>query len=127
MQRRKFTQLVLGSLTVGLSACAVPASNAGAAPAVAAAKQVEPAQADAAKATAVPAKQQAQKKAAQPTPKSIAEVLVQPTVVAAPAEPLPDGPIAAFIQSDTWINTEKPIAWDNLRGTVTMVEFWTFG
>ena len=127
MQRRKFTQLVLGSLTVGLSACAVPASNEGAAPAVAAAKQAEPAKAEAAKATAVPAQKQTQNKAAQPTPKSIAEVLVQPTVAPAPAEPLPGGPIAAPIQSDTWINTAKPITWDSLRGTVTMVEFWTFG
>jgi hypothetical protein len=52
------------------------------------------------------------------------------TAVAAPTaapEPLPEGPIAPFIQSDTWINVPKPIEWDSLRGTVTMVEFWTFG
>jgi hypothetical protein len=42
-------------------------------------------------------------------------------------DPLPDGPIAPFIQSDTWINVAKPIEWDSLRGTVTMVEFWTYG
>lgn len=40
--------------------------------------------------------------------------------------PLPAGPLAPAIQSDTWLNT-APIAWQRLRGTVTMVEFWTLG
>lgn len=35
-------------------------------------------------------------------------------------------PIAPAIQSDTWLNT-NPIDWPHLRGTVTMVEFWTYG
>ena len=47
-----------------------------------------------------------------------------------PAKPvnanLPNSPVAPAIVSDAWINT-KPIAWDSLRGTVVMVEFWTFG
>ena len=30
------------------------------------------------------------------------------------------------MNSDTWINSE-PLAWDDLRGQVVMVEFWTFG
>lgn len=38
----------------------------------------------------------------------------------------PVGPLAPAIQSDTWLNT-KPIDWQRLRGTVTMVEFWTLG
>lgn len=40
--------------------------------------------------------------------------------------PLPGGPTAPVIQSDTWINS-TPLAWDSLRGKVVMVEFWTFG
>ncbi len=40
--------------------------------------------------------------------------------------PLPAGPIAPAIQSNTWLNT-TPIDWQSLRGTVTMVEFWTLG
>jgi thiol-disulfide isomerase/thioredoxin len=39
---------------------------------------------------------------------------------------LPAGPIAPAIQSNTWLNT-KPIVWQRLRGSVTMVEFWTLG
>jgi hypothetical protein len=40
--------------------------------------------------------------------------------------PLPEGPVAPFIQSEAWINS-APLAWDSLRGKVVMVEFWTFG
>jgi thiol-disulfide isomerase/thioredoxin len=40
--------------------------------------------------------------------------------------PLPAGPIAPAIQSGIWLNS-KPIDWQRLRGTVTMVEFWTLG
>ena len=40
--------------------------------------------------------------------------------------PMPAGPLAPAIQSDVWLNTQ-PIDWKSLRGTVTMVEFWTLG
>lgn len=35
-------------------------------------------------------------------------------------------PRAPAIASDQWINS-APLAWDDLRGKVVMIEFWTFG
>lgn len=35
-------------------------------------------------------------------------------------------PIAPRIESDTWLNSPK-LNWDDLRGKVVLVEFWTFG
>jgi thiol-disulfide isomerase/thioredoxin len=40
--------------------------------------------------------------------------------------PVPGGPIAPEVMSDTWLNTD-PLPWDALRGQVVMVEFWTYG
>ena len=60
-------------------------------------------------------------------PKATAKPILKPTATPArPAVDLPDGPVAAPIESATWVNT-KPLAWDSLRGKVVMVEFWTFG
>ncbi len=39
--------------------------------------------------------------------------------------PLPRGPIAPEISSDTWLNS-PPLAASDLRGKVVLVEFWTF-
>jgi hypothetical protein len=127
MQRRKFTQLVFSGFAVGLGACASPAANQSQSSAPATAP---PQKAEAAKTEATQQKQPtqaakpAQPTAAAPTAESVAAVLIQPTT---PPEPLPDGPIAPYIESDTWLNVAQPIAWDSLRGTVTMVEFWTYG
>jgi len=41
------------------------------------------------------------------------------------AAPTPTGPVAPAIVSKTWINS-PPLEWSALRGTVVMVEFWTF-
>lgn len=49
-----------------------------------------------------------------------------PTEAAPVADDLSSGPLAPPIDSDVWLNSE-PLAWDELRGKVTMVEFWTFG
>jgi hypothetical protein len=35
-------------------------------------------------------------------------------------------PIAPRIESETWFNSPK-LDWDDLRGKVVLVEFWTFG
>jgi hypothetical protein len=53
-------------------------------------------------------------------------VLTAPAAPAArPAAQAPPAP--AFTQSGpaAWLNS-KPLTWDELRGTVTLVEFWTF-
>lgn len=43
------------------------------------------------------------------------------------AESLPDlGPAPDFM-NDVWLNTEKPLNLETLRGKVVLVEFWTFG
>ena len=118
MQRRKFTQLVFSGLAVGLGACAAPATNPGSAPAAAKPQQAEPVK------VVVATPKPVKPAVVAPTAESVAAVLIQPTT---PPEPLPDGPLAPFVQSDIWLNTAKPIAWDSLRGTVTMVEFWTIG
>jgi hypothetical protein len=39
---------------------------------------------------------------------------------------LPSGPIAPAVRSNTWLNSPA-LQWDQLRGKVVMVEFWTFG
>jgi thiol-disulfide isomerase/thioredoxin len=67
----------------------------------------------------------------QPTDELVYQPFGQPTEqpdTAPIAQPAPGskGPAAPAIQSDTWINVDKPIAWDALRGKVVMVEFWTF-
>jgi thiol-disulfide isomerase/thioredoxin len=49
------------------------------------------------------------------SPESGGAARQQPTASAAPP-----------ISSDVWLNT-PPLAWDDLRGRVVMVEFWTFG
>ncbi len=125
MQRRKFTQLVLSGLAVGLGACASPEANQSSAPSTKT-DVAQPQKAEPAKAAATPQTRPTQPAVAisAPTAESVAAVLIQPTT---PPEPLPEGPLAPFIQSDTWINAAQPISWDSLRGTVTMVEFWTFG
>ena len=38
---------------------------------------------------------------------------------------LPAGPVAPEVASDTWLNS-PPLAWNSLRGSVVLVEFWTF-
>lgn len=35
-------------------------------------------------------------------------------------------PVAPRIESETWFNSPK-LNWDDLRGKVVLVEFWTFG
>lgn len=43
-----------------------------------------------------------------------------------PATAASPAPTAPPIAAETWLNT-PPLAWDDLRGRVVMVEFWTFG
>jgi len=64
-----------------------------------------------------------------PTPTALAtKAMPSPTPAPAPtAIRPPSGPLAPNIVSDTWLNTNGPLAWDSLRGKVVMVEFWTFG
>lgn len=50
--------------------------------------------------------------------------MAQPTQT--PQQNLPDKPLAPAIESDTWLNTQ-PLQWNELRGKVVMIEFWTFG
>jgi hypothetical protein len=52
------------------------------------------------------------------------EAMAQPTRT--PQQNLPDKPLAPAIESDTWLNTQ-PLQWNELRGKVVMIEFWTFG
>ncbi len=61
-----------------------------------------------------------------PTQTPAATAAPDPTEAAPIAIDLPAGPLAPPIDSATWLNTE-PLKWDELRGKVTMVEFWTFG
>jgi hypothetical protein len=53
-----------------------------------------------------------------PVPAHAAEDAGQPVAMKVPA---PD-----FQDVTEWINT-KPLTWDNLRGQVVVVHFWTFG
>ena len=124
MQRRKFTQLVLSGLAVGLGACATPATSQNSSSAAVQPQPVEPVNAVATPRPKAAKPVEIAPAVATPTAESVAAVLIQPTP---PPEPLPEGPLAPFVKSDTWLNTAKPIAWDSLRGTVTMVEFWTIG
>ena len=126
MQRRKFTQLVFSGLAVGLGACASPAANQNqsSAPAAAQMQKAEAAKTERRSRNNLPKRLSPPNPTAAPTAESVAAVQIQPT---APPQPLPDGPLAPYIESDTWLNVAQPIAWDSLRGTVTMVEFWTFG
>jgi hypothetical protein len=53
----------------------------------------------------------------------------QPTRVppSPPPPSLPDlGPAPDFT-NEVWINTDRPLTLDQLRGKVVLVEFWTFG
>jgi hypothetical protein len=34
--------------------------------------------------------------------------------------------LAPEVSSETWLNTQPP-KWENLRGKVVIVEFWTYG
>jgi hypothetical protein len=40
---------------------------------------------------------------------------------------LPDLGPAPDITNEIWLNTERPMNLDALRGRVVLVEFWTFG
>jgi hypothetical protein len=40
---------------------------------------------------------------------------------------LPDLGPAPDITNEIWLNTERPLNLDALRGQVVLVEFWTFG
>ena len=40
--------------------------------------------------------------------------------------PLPDGPLAPAIVSDTWLNT-APLQAADLHRRVVLIDFWTFG
>lgn len=42
------------------------------------------------------------------------------------SQPIPRGPVAPDILSDTWFNSPT-LAPADLRGKVVVVEFWTFG
>jgi hypothetical protein len=53
-----------------------------------------------------------------PVPAHAAEDAGQPVAMKVPA---PD-----FQDVTEWINS-KPLTWDNLRGQVVVVHFWTFG
>jgi thiol-disulfide isomerase/thioredoxin len=49
--------------------------------------------------------------------------------VAMPKPDLPEEPVAPLVDSAVWLNTpnKAPLVWENLRGQVVMVEFWTIG
>ena len=122
MQRRKFMQIAFGAAAMaGLAACATPAAAPQTSvPAELPAKPEKTDKTEPTKNGIVPN--------AKTKPAAAATSAPVPTVVApAPAVELPSGPIAPEIQSDTWLNTEKPVVWQDLRGKVVMVEFWTFG
>jgi hypothetical protein len=40
--------------------------------------------------------------------------------------PLPDGPLAPELKNDVWLNT-RPLTNADLRGSVVLIDFWTFG
>ncbi len=44
-----------------------------------------------------------------------------------PAIELPDLGPAPDIANETWLNSDRPLNLDALRGKVVLVEFWTFG
>lgn len=120
MQRRRFAQLLMGGLACSLGACAAPSASPEPA-------STSSAPAEAPKAAAPTRETQPTKAPSNPPQAAPPEPTTAPQPAQIVKDPLPDGPIAPFIQSDTWINVAKPIEWDSLRGTVTMVEFWTYG
>jgi len=40
--------------------------------------------------------------------------------------PLPGGPLAPELKNETWLNSE-PLTRADLRGSVVLIDFWTFG
>lgn len=40
--------------------------------------------------------------------------------------PLPDGPLAPELKNDVWLNS-RPLTTADLRGSVVLIDFWTFG
>ena len=44
-----------------------------------------------------------------------------------PAPNLPDLGPAPDIANEVWLNTDRPLTLEALRGEVVLVEFWTFG
>ncbi|HET7091455.1 MAG TPA: hypothetical protein VFL17_22715 [Anaerolineae bacterium] len=40
--------------------------------------------------------------------------------------PLPDGPLAPKLKNDVWLNS-RPLTTADLRGSVVLIDFWTFG
>ena len=51
----------------------------------------------------------------------------QPTIQSQPPVPLSDLGPAPELTNDIWLNTEHPLRLADLRGTVVLLEMWTFG
>ena len=49
------------------------------------------------------------------------------TPTSLPAKSLPDMGLAPDITNQVWLNTDRPLNLEALRGKVVLVEFWTFG
>jgi len=51
----------------------------------------------------------------------------EPTVAPLSTPSLPDLGPAPDILNEVWLNTDRPLNLEQLRGNVVLVEFWTFG
>jgi len=59
---------------------------------------------------------------------SLAEIpTAEPTIAPVPTTFLPDLGRAPDIKNEIWLNTDRPLNLELLRGEVVLVEFWTFG
>ena len=43
------------------------------------------------------------------------------------SSPLPDLGIAPELENEVWLNTDAPLRWADLRGSVVLLEMWTYG
>ena len=64
------------------------------------------------------------------TPQAKDQALVDestPTPGAGEAADVRGAPAPAFPPGVEWLNTTRPLTWDDLRGKVVLLEFWTYG
>jgi hypothetical protein len=51
----------------------------------------------------------------------------EPTIAPVSTPSLPDLGPAPDIMNEVWLNSDRPLNLEQLRGNVVLVEFWTFG